>query len=109
MDKQDNQDWPLTTELIVRDFGLTSLPPSPTEEDLLRLLADQIAGMISFNLELLLSTLYRLDVSEEKVNHALSPHCPEPANVALARLVLQRQLQRVRSKREYKQPDLGEW
>jgi hypothetical protein len=109
MDKHENEDWPSTTALIVRDFGLQGLPSSPTEEDLLRLLADQIAELISFNLELLLSTLYRLDISEEKVNHALSPHCSEPANVALARLVLQRQRQRVRSKREYKQPDLGEW
>jgi len=97
-----------TKELILRDFELEEgEEPIATEEDLLRLLADQIAGMIEYNLEVLLSNLYRLDVQEAKVNYALSPHCPEPANVALARLVLQRQKQRAYTKKHFQQPDLG--
>lgn len=97
-----------TKELILRDFELQEGDePIATEEDLLRLLADQIAGMIEYNLEVLLSNLYRLDVQEAKVNYALSPHCPEPANVALARLVLDRQKQRAYTKKHFQQPDLG--
>ncbi len=95
--------------LILRDFELQEGDePIATEEDLLRLLADQIAHMIEFNLEVLLSNMYRLDISERKVNQALSPGNPEPANMALARLVLERQKQRAYTKKHYQQPDLGD-
>lgn len=94
-------------ELLLRDFELAEGDfPIATEEDLLRLLADQIAQMIEFNLEVLLSNLYRLDVQEDQVNDALSPHCPEPANIALARLVLARQKQRTYTKKHFQQPSL---
>lgn len=98
-----------TKQLILRDFELQEGDePIATEEDLLRLLADQIAHMIEFNLEVLLSNMYRLDISERKVNQALSPGNPEPANMALARLVLERQKQRAYTKKHYQQPDLGD-
>ncbi|NRA50473.1 MAG: hypothetical protein HRU12_15175 [Phaeodactylibacter sp.] len=98
-----------TKALILRDFEIQEDDrPIATEEDLLRLLSDQIAQMIEFNLEVLLSNLYRLDVQEAKVNFALSPQCPEPANIALARLVLDRQKQRAYTKKHYQQPDLGD-
>jgi len=101
-----NENLAQTTELIVKDFELEPQEEQLTEEELLRLLANQVAEMIEYRMEFLLSLMYRLDVSEQKVNFALSPHCPEPANIALARLVLERQKQRVFTKQYYKQEDL---
>lgn len=97
-----------TTELIVKDFELEPLETKLTEEELLQLLADQIAQMIEYRLEFLLSLMYRLDVNEQKVNMALSPHCEEPANIALAKLVLERQKQRAFTKKHYVQSELDD-
>ena len=104
----DEQQLQQTQALIARDFELEQTEETMTEEDLFRLLADQIAYMIEHKMEFLLSLMYRLDISEAKVDAALSPACPEPANIALARLVLERQKQRIRTKQEYKQDELEE-
>ncbi len=95
--------------LIIRDFELQSTAETLTEEELLRLLADQVAYLIDHKLEFLLSLMYRLDIDERKVNAALSPFAEEPANLALARLILERQIQRVFTKQHYKQDNLENW
>ena len=103
-----NDNLSATTELIVRDFDLEPQDATLTEEELLRLLSDVVAEMIERRLEFLLSLMYRLDVDEKKVHFALSPFCEEPANIALARLILERQKQRAFTKQYYKQEDLGD-
>ncbi|MBK7409973.1 MAG: hypothetical protein IPJ40_19145 [Saprospirales bacterium] len=95
-----------TTELIVRDFELIAPKEEWTEEEFFDFLADHIAFLIEHKLEYLLSLMYRLDVNEAKVHQALSPFAPEPANIGLARLVLERQQQRVATKQYYKQVQL---
>lgn len=104
---QENLDT--AQSLIIRDFELENRAETLSEEDLLRLLADQIAYMIDHKLEFLLSLMYRLDIDESKVNRALSPLSEEPANIALAHLVLERQKQRVFTKQHYKQDNLDSW
>jgi hypothetical protein len=95
--------------LIARDFELSPFAPEAiSEAELLRVLSDHIADMIERELEALLSTLYRMDIDEGKVHFALSPFCEEPANIALARLVLEREKQRAFTKKHYKQSDLGD-
>ena len=98
----------LTRELIVRDFELEEKSDIISEEELFDMLADQVAYMIEHRLEFLLSLMYRLDIEEAKVNFALSPFCEEPANVAIARLVLERQKQRAFTKQHYKPPKLDD-
>ena len=97
-----------TNDLIVRDFELEPQEKILTEEELLGLLSDILAEMIERRLEFLLSLMYRLDIDEKKVHFALSPFCEEPANIALARLILERQKQRAFTKQYYKQEDLGD-
>jgi hypothetical protein len=105
--KEDHLDE--TAAMIVRDFEIESKEERRySEQELFDMLADQIAYMIEYRLEFLLSLMYRLDISEKKVNAALSPGAEEPANVGLARLVLDRQKQRAFTKQFYKQEDLGE-
>ncbi|MFN7118318.1 MAG: hypothetical protein ACK4TA_16070 [Saprospiraceae bacterium] len=95
--------------LIARDFELESPDQVLSEADLLRLLAEQVAYMIDYKLEVLLSLMYRLDIDENKVSAALSPLAPEPANVGIARLVLERQKQRAFTKQYYKQDSNWNW
>ncbi len=74
---------------------------APTEEELFQHLCDRIPWMIEHNMEYLLSLLYRNDVEESKIHFALSHHEQEPANVALAKLVMERQKQRMATKKFY--------
>ncbi len=96
--------------LIARDFELETTDSSNlTEAELLELLAEQVAWHIEHRLEWLLSLMYRLDIDEQKVSRALSPLAEEPANVAIARLVIERQKQRAFTKAHYKQPHTDNW
>ncbi|RMG86976.1 MAG: hypothetical protein D6714_03185 [Bacteroidetes bacterium] len=88
-----------TKALIIRNFDL-KVPDEPLDEGrLFEILADQIAHMIEFQMEYLLSLLYRNDVPEHKINFALSPQCPDPPNIAIAKLVLERQKQRLETRK----------
>lgn len=98
----------LTTDLIRRDFEIETPEEQFSEEELLRVLANQVAYMIEYKLEVLLSLMYRLDIPEDKVHFALSPQSSEAPNVALAKLVLERQKQRAYTKMKYKPEDLGD-
>jgi hypothetical protein len=98
-----------TTALIVRDFELTTPDKDMTEAELLAYLADVIAYMIDKKLDYLLSLLYRLDVSEKNINQALMPGNAEDANVALARLVIERQKKRIATKRAHREQNPTNW
>ena len=95
--------------IILRDFEI-EIPSDeqPTEAELFQYLCDRIAWMIEHNMEYLLSLLYRNDVKEEKIHFALSPFEKDPANVALAKLVIERQKERVETKKKYGEQDKGE-
>lgn len=90
-------------ELIVKDFELVAPEEELTEEEFFDFLADHIAYLIEHKLEYLMSLMYRLDINEAKVHFALSPMAAEPANIGIARLVMERQKQRVATKQYYKQ------
>lgn len=98
----------LTAALISRDFEIENIDDKLSEEQLFCLLADHIDWLIERRMEWLLSLMYRMDVDEAKVQAALSPNAPEAANIGLARLVLERQKQRVHTKQNYQPQDLGE-
>lgn len=89
-----------TAALVRGPFELESEPGS--EQELLALLAERIAEMLEKRPEYLMSMLYRLDVLEEKIHPVMRPDAPEPANWGLARLVLERQKQRLQTKKTVK-------
>jgi hypothetical protein len=47
-----------------------------------------------------------MDVSEQKMHDALLPNAPEPADIGLARLMIERQKERNRTKAFYQQPKI---
>jgi hypothetical protein len=97
--------------LVAQDFEPVTEEPVISEEQLLEALAERVEWMIEHRLEYLMSLMYRMDVDERKVDFALSPLAPEPAHLALARLILERQKQRVFTRQHYKQsyPDKWDW
>ena len=104
---EDNQNIEDTVQLVAQEFELAPHTESEmTEEELLQLLADSIADMIQYRLEYLLSLMYRLDIDERKVSLALSPLAEEPANIGLAKLVIERQKQRAFTKKHYRQREI---
>ena len=62
----DKKDLEKTAELVLRDFELETEKEKISEEELLQLLANQLAYMIEYRLEFLLSLMYRLDIDEQK-------------------------------------------
>lgn len=98
-----------TTALILRDFELAPPHPLLSEQDMIDYLSEVIAYMIQHKLDFLLSLLYRLDISEIKINRVLQPNYPMPANVALAHLVWERQKQRIETKQNIHVQHVDNW
>lgn len=98
--------WQETTDLLRVPFEFEDGPPPTTEAELLVLLTQRIGEMLERQPDYLLSMLYRLDVLEPKINQALHPDAPELPALGLARLVLERQQQRVHTKRTVKSAPL---
>lgn len=113
MSESTNDQQPMVnadvSELLREPFELTPTQPAVSEAELLALLSERIAEMLERRPEYLMSLLYRLDVLEEKIHPAMHPLAPEPANVGLARLVLERQKQRAATKRDVKPEPLDDW
>ena len=95
-------------ELIALNFELEETKTFD-ETELEQLLSNRIAYMLDHQLDFLLSLLYRLDVEEQKINMALSPINKIPPALALARLVIERQKQRIATKEKYGNADSDPW
>lgn len=111
MEEKNSESIELTSQtaaLIARDFGLDIGTEPMTEQELFEILANEVAYMIEYRIDTLMSLLYRLDVLEPHIQHALSPLAADPPNVGLAKLILERQKQRIITKKKYKQSPLGE-
>jgi len=92
-----------TTQQVIKDFGLERVDADMTEEELLQLLANQVAYYMEYDLEFLFSSMYRLDISEQKVKKALAPNALEAPNISVAKLILARQKKRIQTKHFYTQ------
>jgi hypothetical protein len=81
-----------------------------SESDLFKAIRDRVEYLLEKNPELLMSYLYRLDVLEVKINAVLSPNAIVPPIEGLARLILERQKERIATKQKYKSdPPIPGW
>ncbi len=78
------------------------------EEDMILEIERRVAEMIEKDMPLLLSYLYRLDISESKINACLNPASPFHPYSCLATLIWERQKQRITTKLYYKNKDTTE-
>jgi hypothetical protein len=98
-----------TKDIIPVAFELNIADTTLSEQAMLDLLAEHVGYLLEHKLDFLLSLMYRLDVEEAKINHALAPFHSIPANIALAQLIFDRQKQRLHTKRNYKPIKIEGW
>ena len=92
------------------------IPKDPFERDrdyspILRAIEDRVAFHLDRDPSLLMSYLYRLDVKESLVRKVLSEHSSSQIVNEIAKLIFDRQMQRLRTKRQYGKTEIDdeEW
>lgn len=87
------------------DAASDGTPPeldAGTLDDLRRFVASHVARLLASNPQLLMSLLYRIDVRESLVRSVMTTEPPERIPDRLADLVVSRQLEKVRTRRRYR-------
>lgn len=91
----------LGTSLSIEPNENTSLTTSNAYEKLIKLLTPFIQNLLNNEFERLLQLMYRIDVPETKFNQALGQANPNDIAPQIARLVIDRQLQKVKIREKY--------
>jgi hypothetical protein len=78
----------------------TSLTPQQTKDIQLQL-ERSINDLIQNNFERLVQLLYRIDVNEKKLKQLLSDYPQTDAAIIIARLIIERQLQKVKTRKQF--------
>lgn len=89
-------------DVIYRDLHITSFDNKLTEEYFLNLISGKVMSYLENDMDLLLSYLYRLDVEEKDITRVLQHGNPDAPHLALAKLILARQKQRMLTKKNFK-------
>ncbi len=84
-----------------RAYGL-DLGDAATTEVLEALLAEKVNALIQSDFGVLMQLLYRIDVNEKKLRTLLEENTGEDAGRLIARLIMQRQWQKIESRRQYR-------
>lgn len=96
---------PETLALVGKDLNLTEDELRKTHENTEQFriwLANQISYKMETDMEALLQAMYRLDISETKAMQALTNQTEQPPALALADLVIEREIQKINTRRWYK-------
>jgi len=81
------------------------LPEKISFEELQNKLALYINDLIQHHFEKLVSLLYRIDVSEAKIKSLLQQKPGEDAAKIIATLIIERQLQKIKTRQQFSQRD----
>ncbi len=95
--------------LISQDLNLDLPLDEVSIDKILHLLGQRVEYLLENDKDLLLSYLYRLDISMKKINNVLKVKTIIPPHQSLAVLIFQRQLERVRTKRSIKVEPIKGW
>ncbi len=110
MDANSHVDVAEVTGIIARDFNQLSTKFEVEQfESLAQLkeeLTSKIAEWMDGRFDLLLSTLYRIDIAEKNIENLFSRDNREYIPSALAELIIQRQLLKINLRRKYKEGKL---
>ena len=98
---------PVNKELIpeINQSLEISLPVTASFEELKRKLAFHINYLINQDFEKLVFYLYRIDVDESKMKYLLDQKEGENAAGLIADLIIDRQLQKIKSRQQFSQRD----
>lgn len=86
----------------IRESLEVDLQESLSMDELKKLLADYINPLISNNFHKLISILYRVDINESKLKKLLTDNPAQDAGIIIAELIIERQLQKIKTKKENK-------
>lgn len=89
----------------VNSYLSLQLPETISEEKLQQELAAFVNNLINTNFEKLVSLLYRIDVSEIKLKELLKNNEDKNAGEIIAALIIERQQQKIKSKRLFSRDD----
>ena len=87
-------------ELNKVQFALPRLAKS--NDELKKLLSEQLDYLIKNNFSRLVYVLYRLDISEKKLKELLSTNADVPAADIIAEMIIERQLQKIAARKLFK-------
>jgi len=69
------------------------------------MVAARVNELIQTDFQKLISILYRLDVSEEKLKRLLKDHPGTDAGLIITELIIERQIEKIKSRREFTRRD----
>lgn len=92
-----------TSEIISRDFDISVVN---SVDEIRRILAARIDELLLTNMERLVSILYRIDVSQKKLDHIFNESMREDIPLLLADAIIERQINKVRTRHKYKNREI---
>jgi len=87
---------------IIKKEMAVDLPEKISMEELRQRLSVEINDLIVHDFQKLVGILYRIDINERKLKYLLQENVGEDAAVIIADLVIERQLQKIKSRQEYR-------
>ncbi len=95
---------------LLNEFQIQKLRSQEDKDELIfGELADRVADLMQQRMETLLSMLYRLDVDETKIRQALDPGSDLAPHIAIAKLIVERQMARAKTKENYRTDPIEGW
>jgi hypothetical protein len=82
----------------------TNFPDVISQEDIFTPLSEYINHLINNDFQKLLYHLYRIDISEQKLQKLLADNPDKNAGDIIAHLIIERQLQKLESRKRYSAP-----
>lgn len=98
----------MKNETLVKEINKNmsiALPDSISLDELQVRLGEYINQLIQTDFQKLIMLLYRIDVSEVKLKQLLKVQPQEDAGKIIADLVIERQLQKIKTREQFKQQD----
>ncbi len=96
------QDKNGTTEILLQQLETVNEKDAVTS-DLLQRLSEHINDLVNSDFEKLVQLLYRLDIDEKKLKKVLQENPGHNAAEMIAGMIIERQLQKIRSRRQFNQ------
>ena len=96
----------MDTLLLIEDLNRVygwELAPVKAEESLEAALAEKINVLIQRDFDKLLQLLYRIDINEQRLRRLLLENEGEDAGKIIARLIMERQWEKMESRRQFRQ------
>ena len=95
------------TELIqlVNEEMTIELPEKISFEEIREQISQNVNNLIVNDFQRLVSLLYRIDISESKLRQLLKEENHEDAGKIIADMIIERQLQKIKTRQQFKQPN----